>query len=593
MARAAAIPEHDAERHTHKLLRVFGLSLKVTISWLELNIQGEYIRIPYLKPSNYLRRLLLSYPSVVWGAGSIDPKQRCRTFWKAYYAGHPSHVAFTEFDFNNLQRLLPIQLHGDEGTGSKKQPVSILNWQTVWGLEGKCNRELSSQTFGSCPTCPCASRIGACCDMPSAWVQPSDTSMQLDAADCLELQRQVPTTAGHSFLQRHLIAVIPTHLVSKGPEVLDAVLKACSEDLENLFRQGLRIGATHYWASLVGCKGDAKWHASTARLVRSYQNLSDVTQRPICVECLAGHVDYPFEDTGSCPAWTHTLYESEPWDPENIGRFESIPYDPTMRARKYKRDLLHVFRIGLARDICGSCITMLCRHFKKFDDVGDSVELSKRLKRAHSRFALWAMAANKSPHLRGFTKQTLHLNRVDGFAYTNCKGSDSMLLLSWLRTEFGLLENAQRPEHQADMCLVRAARTVCNASLDLFALLYSHGLFLSRPCFQAVRDHILAITRGYSFLSAQCLRRGIPGFALKTTLHAMHHYAIDMDLALQAKAACMPNPLMWECGQCEDFVGRIARVVRATHARTTALRCIKRNLVKTKMLLKRHCKGLS
>ena len=590
VARAAAIPVHDAEKGTHKLLNIFGLSLKVKVSFLELNLRGEFLRIPYLKPSDYLRRLLLSYPSVVWGAGVTDPKQRCRTFWKAYYASHPTHVAFTEFDANNLQSLLPIQLHGDEGTGSKKQPVSILNWQTVWGVEGKCNRELSSKTFGACPMCPSASRLGSCCEMPSTWAQPSDESMQLDELDRLELQGQVPTTAGHSFLQRHLVAVLPTHLCTKGPEVLDEVLKAMSLDLKKLFRRGLRVGPTHYWASLVGCKGDAKWHASTARLLRSFHNLSDVNPRPICAECFAGHVDYPFEDTGPSPAWVHTLYETEPWDPMDRGWFERIPYDPAMPARKYKRDLLHVFRIGLARDICGSCITMLCRHFKKFDDVGDSVELSKRLKRAHGRFALWAMANHKSPHLRGFTKDSLHLSRVDGFAYTNCKGSDSMLLLAWLRTEFGLMEQWNLPEHQDGMCLVRAARAVCNESLNLFELLYCHGLFLPRACFQAVRDHILTITRGYSYLSAQCLRRGIPGFGLKTTLHAMHHYAIDMDLGLQANSTCLPNPLMWECGQCEDFIGRVARVARSTHAKTTALRCLQRHLVKKKLLLKRFCK---
>ena len=82
-----------------------------------------------------------------------------------------------------------------------------------------------------------------------------------------------------------------------------------------------------------------------------------------------------------------------------------------------------------------------------------------------------------------------------------------------------------------------------------------------------LRDHILRITRGYNFLAVECLKRSFPGFGLKTTIHSMQHFAVELDIALQNGAQCYPNFLMQECSQCEDFIGRTARVARATHAK--------------------------
>ena len=161
-----------------------------------------------------------------------------------------------------------------------------------------------------------------------------------------------------------------------------------------------------------------------------------------------------------------------------------------------------------------------------------------------------------------------------------------MLLLSWLRMEFQLVITNAHPDHQEDMGLVMAARDVCKASIDMFALLYCHGLFLPAACFQQLRDYILVITRGYNFLAVQSLKRDFPGFSLKSTIHSMHHFAIELDIYLQTKAPCCVSPLMAQCSQCEDFIGRTARVARSTHSKTTAMRSLQRHLVKSKLLLK-------
>ena len=98
---------------------------------------------------------------------------------------------------------------------------------------------------------------------------------------------------------------------------------------------------------------------------------------------------------------------------------------------------------------------------------------------------------------------------------------------------------------------------------------------------------VAQVTRGYSFLAHGCLEENFPGYSLKSTIHALHHFAVDLDLALQTGAQSYPNPLLFDNSQSEDFIGRTARVSRSTHARGTALRGLQRHLVKVKCLVKK------
>ena len=490
---------------------------------------------------------------------------------------------------DQLSHVIPLLVHGDEGTGSKKSPVSIVNWQSVWGHETDKTKHLKSQScFSDCSACnKYSSKIEKCCKVPDSWPKARDKSFKLTDEDFRELLSQYPTTSSHSFLTRHLVFVLPTYLVKKGPEVLNAALAACARDLKELFDTGIDVRGIRFHGALLALKGDQKWHAATGRFVRSYNHLADVKNKPICHECLGGDPLFPFEDTSSGARWVETLFESEPWF--QAGPLELIPFDEGMPARKYKRDLLHTFKIGLGRDIAGSTICLLARFFGWFDHEGDSLALENRLKRAHSRLVLWASAEGRQLHLRGFTKEFMHLPRVDNFPWTNSKGSDTMVLLQWLYFELSLAAAALEGHRRLD--LLRVAKQVCKAGGDVFRLLYSHGLLVPRSCMVVLRDELLRVTRGYSYLATECLMEKFPAYSLKTTIHGMQHFAVEVDISIQTSCEAMVNPLMMDCSQCEDFIGRIARVCRSTHSSGTALRSLQRHLVKTKLLLKKPRKS--
>ncbi|OLP74798.1 hypothetical protein AK812_SmicGene45560 [Symbiodinium microadriaticum] len=455
--------EHDAEKAAHKLFREYGLTMDIPISWLQLEVHSETLSVPFLKPSDFLSYLLQHDPDIVWVGGV--PQTRCLAFWRAYYQYHPTHMVFQKFSAQELEHVIPIMLHGDEGSGSKKQPVSIVNFQTVWGTPNERRKFLKCKHLHGCRKCipkawvPCckpATLENPCREIPS--------SMRLTPEDIEELEDSWPTTSDHSYLSRHLCCILPTYMATKGAEVLDGVLQALAKDVEQLFQGGICIQGRKYYAALIGCKGDAKWHVATAKLFRSYLHLGSVADYEICPYCLAGHSNHPFEDCSSEATWVSTLYSSAPWHVP--GPFESISYDPTMPAAKYKRDPLHVFKIGLARDIIGSLLILLIRFFKIFDWPGDKVGLMPRLHRAHGRFMLWCRAQGEIPHFRSFTKDFLHMKNVTDYPYTGSKGSDSMILIRWLSFEIALAINSNRGvPHRRDLLKVLSPRLAANACL--------------------------------------------------------------------------------------------------------------------------------
>ena len=172
------------------------------------------------------------------------------------------------------------------------------------------------------------------------------------------------------------------------------------------------------------------------------------------------------------------------------------------------------------------------------------------------------------------------------FAFTASKGSDTILLLQWLRLECGLAIQKHAAHRRVD--LLKAALQVTRASNLAFWMLYNHGLWIPRHCMCKLRDTLLRVVRGFGYLAQGCYQEKFAAYRCKSTLHSIHHFAVEIDIALQVQASCYPNPLLFDCSQSEDFVGRNARVARATHGKTTALRSLQRHLVKSRAMLRKH-----
>ena len=93
------------------------------------------------------------------------------------------------------------------------------------------------------------------------------------------------------------------------------------------------------------------------------------------------------------------------------------------------------------------------------------------------------------------------------------------------------LQNLPEPlmEHQE---LLRLLLRVITSSLDI-EIGYTHPLWIPRAC--AMRQYLLimVVVRGYKKLAAYFVERGMAGFRIKPKLHALHHLAYDLRLALK------------------------------------------------------------
>ena len=180
------------------------------------------LKIPFLKPPHYLSKLLKCHSQLVW-SNAVDPVRRCQSFWKASFQSHPGYAVYQQHDLNGLGYVIPVLLHGDEGTGSKKQPVSIVSWMTPWGQPGQAaGRVDKPEHFLKRVACALkGSKVSKCCRIPhEAWPKPNDDRMHLEEADFKSLQEQFPAVSGSSYLSHHLVCVLPTYLAKKS-------LRAC------------------------------------------------------------------------------------------------------------------------------------------------------------------------------------------------------------------------------------------------------------------------------------------------------------------------------------------------------------------------------
>ena len=188
----------------------------------------------------------------------------------------------------------------------------------------------------------------------------------------------------------------------------------------------------------------------------------------------------PFEDFTTGAHWKSTLYADVPW--EEPPPFHHIEYENWMSGKAasfFKRDPLHIFRLGVARNFIGSSILLLCfeGYFDTDDDGCDGYSVDKRLVRAWANFALWSDTQGMTcSGIRSFSRDKIHFANSTSFPWVSCKGSDSIILLKWLDwfTKLHLLSSP-------DSRILQKISNGCVNGLA-FQCIHRHGIFCRFHC---------------------------------------------------------------------------------------------------------------
>ena len=560
----------NAERDLHRLFKKQGLSLPMPIRKIVHTFDDEDpLEFDHVNPSDWLSCLIDKYPCLLAG-GEKPVEQQLIGFWELYRFIHPSHKVFEQHS-TRLSKVWPLCFFGDEGRGPRRSVYMEGTIECPLGLDENLQ------------PCDCASHLPG---LPLHWLPPMpatvESSPNIDAVKYIQSNYK-----GHSFLKRYLCFSLPGYLYSTRPEIVQTHLKEIAENLASLFETGIEVKGARHYAALIGSKGDLKFQKELAFLTRSYSSMGKKHSLPLCSLCHAGLDEYPMEDVKFEPDWRHSMFLDRPWDESEPPLFLRIPFDSTCPEFLYKLDYFYIFKCGLGRDICGSTLVWLAG-LGAWDSEGSTKNLPDRLSRAHAHFKLWAQTEGKCPSLRSFTKAYLNIKSSRSSPWTNSKGSDTTLILQYLRFYVGLLVESQEWKQLPCYDMLGLCRDLLQNSLEMSRLIYSHNLFLERDCAAKLYLHMKIVLRSYKRLAKYFVDQAKAGFRLKPKYHALAHLCYDLRVALKGTSPLVLSPIVWACEQNEDHIGRISRMSRVLATKTLTLRLTQRYFLKSRALFRKH-----
>ena len=559
--KSAANTKHlrNAERDLLKLFKSLGMTADVPIDLHSFGLRF----VAHVSLRSWFR-FLLTYKSELMLGGfhrrQAEAELAMATFWNNFKAVCGQHEIFrTHAD--RLERCVPYYLFFDEGVGLRKSAVLVISMQVVLGT-ATAEKFLEAVSSG----------------------QSSDRKLLMSESQQLN-------SKGSTYNTRFLYAILPKKFYKKN-DLLPKLLEKIAQDAIDVMQTGIQVRSETFYGVCLGIKADAPMHSKLANLTRSSAHMGK--NHGVCYECCAGLPGFPFEDCREAPLWEGTVYTVRPFT--NLSPLLRIPGIPGVPEWLLKRDPFHTFKQNIGCHLIASSIVLI-GELGYWPGLSSNVDAI--LARAHEDFSHWCRYSwnGKSvPFLKALTKETLHFPKKDAYPSARFKGSDTMLLARWLlhSVRHGFFDDDPFERGQSPLQAPREAwhrplfleiEKGCKAGVQYFHLMHRSGVWLSRSVAQEMGQCALLFVGAFSQLAKLCHERSMPRYHLVPSLHAMSHFHMDMKraLAIRPMARFLLSPGVTNCEQDEDFVGKIARLSRKVHARSTTERTLQR------YLLKLHC----
>ena len=574
---AAGKPEpsgSNASRYAWRSFQRLNYGWRIPITSLEFKTGNgdEILDVPYANPLNTMRYLMQHDPSVVVG-GITDRHERARhlrSFWHAYKDCHPAHPVFTEHS-SNLDRVLPVAWHGDEGRGKKRGMTCVVSFESVIGLYTSWHLRKGKQTCIDCsPSQKVRDKFPAAHPETQSWMDEM-------------IRSQFTNMKGHSYLQHWPVFILPGSMYKQYRDLLPSCLETFSSQLRQGFYEGFDVpGHGVFHLALIGGKGDLKWFARIANLTRSFEHLGRTNSLEMCHECNAGTAHMPFEDVSSeIPCWSQTVYASRPW--QHTPSMARVPFDSQRPEVQFQRDVFHLCKVGIFRDFIGSAILLLA----KLGYHGNQGNLDTKLDRAYRNFKLFCQTTGKTPGLRSFTKRFMNAPNRRSFGWANSKGSDTTIIMHWLKVfcigcQNDLLDNSHKE-------ILKVMHNTAEVGCNMFRLMHGHGIFLTRSCTMSLWCEIRSFIRGYALLAYRSHHDlSFVGFAIKPKLHLLRHLELELFQKLSdGSLKYFLNPMAFGCEANEDMIGRCCRLSRRCDSRLLCQRVLQSVFLKSDLLYRK------
>ena len=304
------------ENNSNKAFQRAGLAAPIEISMVDV---GFKYKLPILKVTHFMQTLAdHGKLPLLWGSRSLVSRTDILPkFWRRFRGYDPEHTVFAAHG-QHLDRVLPLQLHADEGQTLKKSAVMVVAWQSPLG-------------FG--------------------------TSVEDDVEAAMHLN-----FIGNSYATRFLLGVCTkkTYQKKKG-HVLDCIIDILAKELYDLFHDGIWLSVgnekVQFWVATLGLKGDWPIQARLGHLERHFARkgvyqVSSATSG-FCHLCRAGELNVPPFEYHAEAKWRDTYLTSTPWS--RPGPLCQIPPSPR-KEFFHKFDIFHCLHKGCFAELAGSAI---------------------------------------------------------------------------------------------------------------------------------------------------------------------------------------------------------------------------------------------
>ncbi|CAE7269334.1 unnamed protein product [Symbiodinium microadriaticum] len=333
-----------------------------------------------------------------------------------------------------------------------------------------------------------------------------------------------------------------------------------SADLEAYWAQLLPDFPDHwlketYYFVPVAFRGDLKY------LTQCFNFVRNASSAKVCFKCLASRSDPDmlYTDCSADAPWTATEYsEQEPW--VDRPAFASIDgFDLQM----VQVDWMHTWSLGVARDVLGSAIKLMC----KDKSIYGGPTIAKRLNQLFKDLKIYAKVHGQTVAMKRLRKNTLRWS--GGCPELHCKAADASTFMSFVRMK--LQETPLEGAYRGLLGMVWAADELGRSAL-------SSGVFLTMEQQRHIRVVGDVFLSSYCALATIACDRGEYYFKLRPKFHHLVHMVRD-------KRPSRRSPGWDNCYMDEDHVKHCLRILRKVSHRTAEKSLLQRNAVQVKQTM--------
>lgn len=461
------------------------------------------------------------------------PRERAilKEFWRRYRILKPGHELWQLVDSKNmdLSRTVPLLLHGDEGRGYKKSPFLICAYHSYLGK----GTHLANSTRTHRPY----------------------LAMRLNYV-------------GNSWSHRYVTAVLPK--MCKDKLAFEDIMKFITKDCLDVVNNGVSDASGNiYHAAILQCVGDWMFLVKAGNLARSFNH---VEKRPravgaqpvgICHYCLAGTLEFPFEDFSVNAAWKSSEFQRGDFPFTSLPTLLALPHETNRPGAFFTYDLWHAYHLGMGKSFLGAVLALMSQKME-----GSQIDV--RFQRLTDLFLTWAQEHKRTTYITSLTKEGIQWPDKGSFPNGNWhKGHVTSTLMDFVTWALGMMDL------EGEVLLIKSREAACAIGGALTAV------WLSRSVANSIGKQGLKHMELYQELATIAYHQHLNLFAFMPKQHICSH--IFNDLANTNLEFCL-SPLCHAVQIDEDMVGKCSRVSR----RVSAMQVVKRVLQRAKLATFNH-----